>query len=440
MKVLWLVNLILPAFAASQGLPYSEREGWLTGLYGAVKACSAGGQEAADINTPEITLAVAYPTSSESMSGAQEFSRTEWDGTVWYGFCEDLAHPEIYEEGMEEAFRKILADFQPDIVHVFGTEFPHALACLKAFSRPERSLVGIQGLCCGIAENYMAGLPNKVQREATFRDRVRSDSLRRQQEKFRRRAEHERELLALAGHVTGRTAYDERVTGELNPDRIYHPMNETLRGEFYEGVWDPGKAVKHRIFLPQGDYPLKGFHHLLAAAGELLADYPDLEIRVAGISVIGGDRKRVPLLLRIGAYGRYLKRLIAEGSLRKKVTILGKLSASRMKEEMLEAGVFVLPSVIENSPNSMGEAMLLGLPVVASRTGGIPSLLADGREGLLVEPGDAKALADAIRQIWEEPVIAAVYGENARKRALVTHDPEINQRRLLEIYEEIERS
>ncbi|MCR5674517.1 MAG: glycosyltransferase family 4 protein [Lachnospiraceae bacterium] len=423
MRVLWLVNLILPAYAEAKGLPHSEREGWLSGLYRAVRN-----------EAPEnIELAVAFPLPADASLPACD----EWDGTRWYGFHEDLTHPERYDAHMEEEFAGILADFRPDIVHVFGTEFPHTLACLKALKDPARALIGIQGLCRGIAENYMAGIPAKVQKEVTFRDLVRGDSLAKQQEKFRKRAARETGALLMAGHLTGRTDYDRKCTTAINPAAVYHPMNETLRAEFYEGQWNRAEAQPHRIFLSQGDYPLKGFHYVLQAMPALLKDYPDTRLIVAGQSVIGGDGRRIPLFLRIGAYGKYLRKLITELNLWEHVEMAGRLDAARMKEEYLRASVFVCPSEIENSPNSLGEAMLLGTPVVASRTGGIPSLLADGREGILTEPGDIEALAHAIRQTWEEPVITDVYCENARKRARVTHDPATNLNTLLAIYGEM---
>ena len=123
------------------------------------------------------------------------------------------------------------------MIHVFGTEFPHALAAVRAFGKPERTLVGIQGLCYKIAEVYMAKLPEAVCGRATFRDLVRRDSLRRQQEKFFIRGEREKEVIRLAGHVTGRTAFDREGTRQVNPDAEYHPMNETMRSSFYEGCW-----------------------------------------------------------------------------------------------------------------------------------------------------------------------------------------------------------
>ena len=377
------------------------------------------------------------------------------DGVVFYAFHEDLNTPEIYKPELETRFKEILGDFEPDVVHIFGTEFPHSLAMIKAFGKPERILLGIQGLCTAIAKEYMADLPDHVRKDATLRDKLKNDSLAEQQTKFKLRGENEQEMIKLTGHVTGRTSFDREAVLSINPDAKYHSMNETMREDFYEGEWKETGAVPHSIFLSQGDYPLKGFHFVLQALPALIEKYPDTHVYVAGNSIIGGiDRRtitvpnengvqikgsRYPLFMRISAYGKYLKFLIVKNHLKSHVTVLGKLSAAQMKEQYLKASVFVCPSVIENSPNSVGEAMLLGVPTVASRTGGIPSMLDDGRDGILFEPGDVKGLTEAILQIWEEKVITDVYSENARTHARMTHDADINYARLLEIYHALER-
>ena len=97
----------------------------------------------------------------------------------------------------------------------------------------------------------------------------------------------------------------------------------------------------------------------------------------------------------------------------------------------------VLPSFIENSPNSLGEAMLLGVPVVASKTGGIPSLVEDGKEVLLTEPGDSAMLAERVLDIFDDGMFAELLGENAAARAALTHDRMANYKMLTWIYEEI---
>ena len=117
--------------------------------------------------------------------------------------------------------------------------------------------------------------------------------------------------------------------------------------------------------------------------------------------------------------------------------MVGLLSDEEMKDRYLQSSVFICPSILENSPNSVGEAMLLGMPVIASDAGGIPSMIQSGKDGLLFERGNVEKLSEAVIQMWDEPVIAAVLGDNAAKRAGKVHDPDANYKRLLEIYDEI---
>ena len=415
---------MLPAYAIAHNLPYSVREGWLTGCLNRIKEQKKDDEK--------ITLAVCFPADGDIASSGEEI-----DGITYYGFKEDLSHPEIYDGTVENRFHVILDDFKPDVVHIFGTEFPHALAMLRAFGNPDRVLLGIQGVCGVIAREYMAGIPEEVQKAATFRDRLKDDSLMQQQEKYKIRGEHEREAIMLCGNITGRTAFDRAEVEKINPGARYYHMNETMRPCFYMGKWSEKKAEPHSIFLSQGDYPLKGFHFMLGAMPKLLEKYPDAHLYVAGNNIIGKGGSKYPYFMRASAYGKYIKSLIAKGHLKKKVTMVGMLGEQEMKERFLKSSVFVCPSIIENSPNSLGEAMLLGVPVAAARTGGIPDMVSENKDGVLFEKGNVDDIVRAILQLWDEPVIAAVYGDNASAHARITHNPDANFKRLLEIYNDI---
>lgn len=438
---------MLPAYAKAKGLSFSAREGWLSGSFDRINK---------ELKTDEaITLAVAFPgAAADTEDVEQDRGLGEVIGGVtFYTFKENLDAPEVYDEALEKQMDAILKDFQPDIVHIFGTEFPHSLAMVRTFNRPERTLVGIQGLCGVIADKYMADLPESVQNDLTFRDKIKHDSIRQQQEKYYLRAANEKKIIEGAGHITGRTAFDKRETARINPGAVYHHMNETMRSNFYEGRWSEKNRVIHSIFLSQGDYPLKGLHYVLKAMPEILEKYPDAHVYVAGNSIFGKiDRRTVtaaddegtvitgskyPLFMRISAYGKYLKKLISQNHLKKHVTILGKLNAEQMKEQYLKCNVFICPSAVENSPNSLAEAMLLGVPVIAADVGGIPSMLDNNREGIIYKGGDVHQLAKAVIDMWDEPVISGVYGDNGYKRAHIDHDPDRNFERLKEIYREI---
>lgn len=438
MRVLWLCNICPPAVAVALGQGYSVREGWLTGALNRFLADDGD----------TMQLAVCFPADGElaayqKKTVLRELSgRTDGGGAplgekevMVYGFRENLKRPEIYDCCMEKRFAEILGDFKPDLVHIFGTEFSHALAMVRSFGRPERILVGIQGLVGECAESYMADLPAQVQGRATFRDILRKDSLRQQQEKFRIRGERERQVLQGSGHVTGRTEFDRRGSLACNPQLMYHKMNETMRSCFYEGKWKREECRTYEIFASQGDYPLKGFHYLLQAMPEILEQFPEAHVSVAGnsITAYGGLKEK----LKISGYGKYLRDIILENGLEDKVTVLGPLSDVQMKAAYLNSHVFACPSALENSPNSLGEAMLLGLPCVAARTGGIPDMAEDGESALFFEKGDVHGLAGCIIRIFRNEELARKLSAGARDRALGNHDGNENYRRMREIYREI---
>ncbi len=406
-------------------MEYSNREGWLSGIY-----------EKAVAEEFPFSLAICFPMSRSAFEEKkQSIKRMETKNVKCFAFVEDLQTPEIYDKHLEQQFQEIFEEYEPDLVHIFGTEFPHTLAAVRAFGDPGHTLIGIQGLCCEIAKCYQAGLSEEVFRSVSFRDILRRDSMKQQQKKFELRGKHEVDAIRGTGNITGRTVFDRETTQQINPHATYFSMNETMRAEFYEGKWEQDKAEPYSIFLGQGDYPLKGMHILLKAMGRLKEAYPALKLYVAGNNIIsrqtGKDKIKLP------AYGKYLLHLLKENELEEHVVMLGKLSAGQMKRQYLNSSVFVCASVLENSPNTVGEAMLLGVPVIAARTGGIPSMIEDGLTGFLFENRDDRELAAAITRLWENPELAQSISSHERVRASFTHDRDKNYQRLLEIYDSI---
>jgi len=425
MRVLWLCNIMLPAIAEKLGYESSVKEGWISGL---LERFVANGDASG------VQLAVAFP-------GNEMLDRYHdvfvWKGTQvhFYGFYENMNAPEQYQAALESRFEEIVNDFKPDVVHVFGTEYPHALAMARVVNNPDTMLIGMQGVISRCAEEYYANLPKSVVCHRTFRDFVKKDGIPEQQRKFKLRGKNEVRVLKLAGNVTGRTAFDKEYCAKVNSSAEYFFMNETLRPCFYEGKWSLDTCKSHRIFFSQADYPLKGFHFLLEAMPAVLEKYPDAEIAVAGNDII---RNGIKGIIKRPSYGKYLLTLCKKYNLRDKIHFLGRLSPEEMKREYLKCNTYVCASVLENSPNSVGEAMLLGVPVVCANVGGVPSMVEDGLEGLLFEKGNAKELAEALLKIWDDETLAGRLGKNAAIRARRTHDGDKNFNRLIEIYRAIE--
>ena len=278
MKVLWLCNVVLPVAARQLGMEVSNKEGWVSGMaqellerrqendialilaFPVPKAMVPEGEE---IFCREIQ--VEMPPGEERESGQEGAGQAEADSgqknaaerkassgkvsLACCGFPEDVRCPEKYDGSLEPALKKIVDIVRPDIVHCFGTEYPHTLAMCRVFPRKDRILVGLQGLCVLYAQAYYADLPERVIRSVTLRDFLRKDNLRQQRQKFVLRGEMEREAIGMAGNVTGRTEWDKSYALEWNPKARYHAMNETLRREFYGPVWDRDRCIPHSIFL-----------------------------------------------------------------------------------------------------------------------------------------------------------------------------------------------
>ncbi len=447
MKVLWLCNFMLPMVAEHLKLKATNKEGWISGMAEVILRRQ-------DDN--EIQLGIAFPV-AQDMDGYREELNFFGGKLTCYGFYEDVTHPEKYDVSLEAKMRRITEDFMPDVIHCYGTEYPHTLAMCRAYPDKKKILISIQGLCSVYANTYFADMPKKVVRSVTFRDMLKNDSLKTQKEKYAKRGLAEIEAVKLAGNVAGRTDWDRFYTSKWNSDVRYYHLNETLRSCFYDSRWDAGKALPHTIFLSQGNYPIKGLHYMLSALPQICKKYNDVRIVVAGDSVIRYENWKDKI--KISAYGKYLRHLIAGYGLEDRVTFLGSLTGEQMKEQYLKCSLFVCCSTIENSPNSLGEAMLLGVPCISADVGGVSSIFTDGEDGILY-PGfrtednafdlpyihqgkkaslaeQASALANAVIAMWDDPDKQEEYCRKASIHAMRNHDREKNYRRMIEIYADI---
>ncbi|MCI7727272.1 MAG: glycosyltransferase family 4 protein [Clostridiales bacterium] len=410
MKVLWLCNNAPGVVRSALSGKQESQVNWLDHVL-------------QDLLNQGITLRILYRGSG--VPG-------QIDGRCSYApVPETPAH--IYRTELEEEFRQQLRTFQPDVIHSWGVEYHHALAMVNAAEKEgmlPRMAASIQGLCCRIAPHYTDGIPASALRSRTIRDIMRHDSILAQQKQYTQRGELEIEALRKLTHVIGRTDWDQANALNINPNITYHHCDETLRDVFYTDQWAYSRCRKHRIFASSCAYPVKGFHILLEALAIVRKEYPDTEIAVTGRSFLAGDIKS---LARQNGYEKYLRHLVKRNRLDGAVHFLGHLSAQDMKQAYLDANVFVLCSTMENSPNALGEAMLLGLPCVAAEVGGVSSLIGS-QEGILCAPVNPAAMAEGICRVFSMENQAEAMGAAARTRARKTHDPEQNMKDLMDIY------
>lgn len=420
MKILWLCNIIIPKISKQLGYNENFTGGWLTGLSNSI------------INDNDIKFAICFPhINKEAVSGTA-------DGIDYFGYSVKSRRLNKYNKYLEEYFCGVIESFKPDIIHIWGTEYPHTLAMMRASEKlnfVDKAVISIQGLCSVISKHYFCGLPKRVIRHKTFRDLLKNDNIKAQKKKFEKRGENEIQALKIALNVIGRTEWDKACTFLINPNRKYYFCNETLRDSFYNNTWDINRCERNTIFISQAGYPVKGFHFVIEALYDVKKFYPDVRVYVAEHNIT--KKKTLKDKFRISSYGQYISNLIKKYNLKDNIIFTGTLNEEAMCNMYLNAHIFVSPSCIENESNSLSEAKILGVPSVVSFVGGVPDRVIHNEDGFLYQHDAPYMLAYYIMKIFANDELALHLSENAKIRATKTHSKEDNLNTLKEIYNDI---
>lgn len=409
MKIIWLCNIMLPIISKNEEKPTTNTGGWMSGLLNYLQKKN------------EVKLYILFP-SAETLSG-------EIENIKYRSFQK--------QENNSKFFSDLIVEENPDIIHIFGSEHKHTLNMIEASEEQgylDKTIICLQGIISECAKHFDIGLPKNILKKKTIRDLIKRDSIFNQMRDYKKRGLYEIQAIYKTKNVMGRTKYDYLCSKNINKDVNYYHCNETLRQIFYMKKWDFNKCNKHTIFVSQCNYPYKGFHIMIKALSEIKKKYPDVRLITTGRNL---NYNNILNRARMTSYEIYLNKQIIAYGLQDNITFLGQLSESSMCEEYLKCNVFISPSLIENSSNSVGEAMLLGVPIVASYVGGIPSLLQDGVEGFLYPADDVTYLAASVCQIFENEDTAKELSVAARRRALKTHDPQKNTEDTFFIYKEL---
>lgn len=413
-RVLWTSNIDLPAVAAELGQEPTPFGGWLTLMTSRLA------------QSPGFRIGVAMRSDSKS------FQRIEKDGITYYA----LPQRDRFDVAQADVDR-VLAEFAPDILHVEGAEMRHARRFLSTWSGPR--LLSMQGVLNGYANYELGRLPIFAMLNP-FRPRLALTALAllfQRQWQFLPRLASERAAMQSANHIMGRTLWDRAQAKALSPDATYHHCARILRDVFYSTAWRQDESESFSIFVGNGSSARKGAHIAVHALALLLRDFPQATLHIAGEDPRTLSWRSAK---RYVGYPVYLLHLIRRLGLEDSVRFTGVLSAQAMADRMARSHVCLMASLIENSPNTLGEAMIIGVPTVSAYAGGAPSMACDEVEALFYRPDDPAMLAFQIRRIFEDPALAARLSQAARARARKTHDPERNLADLIAAYQAIAAS
>ena len=403
MKVLWITNVELPDAANSRGNNVVVG-GWMHQTLNYIK------------NSIELYVAACV---------SEKYDWIEINSVNYCGFT-----PEIDEVD----FGRIIESIDPDCIHIWGSEYNHSYYVTKAarnLSKIECTVLSIQGLVSVYAEHYYDGLPPELIHRRTLKEFFGRRNIAQEKKMMELQGQTEISTFQMLENCIGRTDWDYACAKQMNPQIEYHFCGEILRESFYVNRWKYEECDKEVIFFSQAHYPIKGLHIMLRALPIIKEYYPAVVLRIVG------NNPQKKAIFKRSSYEKYICNLIHDNDLSNSIEWLGQLSENEMMLNYKKANVFVCSSSIENSSNSIGEAMLVGTPIVASDVVGIKSFMEHEKEGMLYHSTAVYMLADNVIRIFNSRSLAMQLGNNAHERAKKYHCIEDNLQRLIKIYNKL---
>lgn len=415
MRVLWITNTIFPAPSKALNISPPIFGGWMYGL------------------ATQISKSHDYKLAVATTYNGSIFRKLKIDEVIYYLLP---AKSTVYMKYLEPYWLKVCNDFCPELVHIHGTENTHGLYCMRVCPTLNY-VVSIQGLISVISTYYFGNISKwDILKNITLRDVIKSDTLFQGKKEYKLRGALEKEYILKTKHVIGRTSWDFAHVISLNPKVNYHFCNESLRECFYKNQkWSINEKNNYSIFISQASYPIKGLHQVLKAISFLKNDFPEIRVRIAGKNMV--CKKNLAEKIKRKGYGSYIGRLIKKLCLDKHIQFIGTLTEEEMVNEYLHTHVYICSSIIENSPNSLGEAQILGVPCIATYVGGIPDFVSNSESGLLYRFEEVEMLAENIRKIFTDDSLALHLSINAIKAAEMRHNLVQNFERTIEIYNKV---
>jgi glycosyltransferase involved in cell wall biosynthesis len=318
---------------------------------------------------------------------------------------------------------EIIEDFKPDLIQIFGSENCFGLV-VKEINTPV--VIHIQGFLFVLKRKWFTGISKWEQFSfASLKDLLLMRGFYNDSFTFGVKADTSATIIKNCKYFMGRTNFDRIIVSLISPESKYYHCEEFIRKEFFNKQWTfpLGDKVECVSILKGASY--KGID-LLIETYLVLKKHSDrsYKFKVCGVS----PKEEIVKIIK-----KKYKKVLNWSD----IEFLGKLSASEIVDQLCNSNFYVHPSYMENSPNSVCEAMALGMPVIATNVGGTSSILDDGVEGILVQEGEPYTLAAAIVNLTDNYETAIQLGSNAKRKAIQRHEPNEIVSNLLRIYDDI---
>jgi len=412
MRVLWFTNS--PASARELIGSGFVGEGWI------------GALEKAIVDQSNISLGIAFQSVVNSIE-IKDINRVKYYiMPLHFGrFKRRIGPGVVYKIGDEssiEYYLNIIRDFKPDILQIFGSESNFGLV-IPHIKTPV--VIHIQGNITVYNHKFFSGLSKfELIRYSSWKDLLRGNSQVQKYHYLKRVEKREKDIFRACKYFMGRTRWDKNISRVLSPESNYYHCDEVLRDDFFSVKWERKETDMFRLItIIRGDI-YKGLDTVMETASILKSLHQNFEWLIVGLSA-NDQSPRI--------FEKKYNRSFSEVN----VHFLGSKDVNELIDLFLNSSIFIHPSHIENSSNSICEAMMIGIPVISTATGGTSDILKNGEEGILIQDGDPYAMTGAILELSNDLSLQDLFSKNARKTALTRHNPLRILNQLESIYEEV---
>jgi glycosyltransferase involved in cell wall biosynthesis len=416
MRILWFTNT--PSLASQALNDKGNIGGWIAALE----------SEVAKVEEIELAVAFHYGTSEKKQFSIGKTKYFSFPNPILSkghtkGIISRWQH-KIEPIGIVDCYLEVIDQFKPDIIHIFGTELAYGLI-IEKLKVPV--IVWIQGNLSVYEKKWFSGLSNYViLKHSSIKNIIYGYGTWHLFYLFKKRVKREKVMMRNCGYIIGRTDWDRRISLILSPNSKYFHCDDLLRSEFYSSKrWLNASHTRMILHSTLSALNYKGIETILETALLLKKDnLLNFEWHVAGLN---GNEELVHIIQKF--YGHKFTDF--------GVVFHGNLNPKTLIKMLLESDCYIHPSHIENSPNSVCEAMILGVPVIASYAGGTSNLIRNGIDGVLVQDGDPYSFAGAILEMYKDNDLKNKISYNAEAQAREKHNKVKVLQDLLKIYEAV---
>lgn len=365
---------------------------------------------------PEVELGIAFEHHDDVF-------KVERSGVTYYPIhIKRTPAPKRNYEILKPHYLKAVKDFRPDVVHCFGTERWHYGLLASDVNIP--FVIHIMGFM-----NIYDPMDEIVLHQHDYIKYFNYNPLKylihkREYKTKYENQELERDVMLANKYFMGRTEWDENIVKYYSPNSTYYHCEEAIRDEIYnsQSKWSFHSRKKIRLITIGNAGSLKGNEMMLRTAWLLKYQFCfDFEW------LYTSDEYKLS----------FFENAVGIKHDEVNIKLIGRLNASEIANQLADADFYIHPAIIDNSPNTICEAQLIGTPIISTNAGGIPSLIQDGVTGFLYPYSEPHALAFKVMNLGRKQSLLENISKNEVECSQKRHNPKDLANRILEVYNDI---